>query len=323
MPAPLVFRLAWPAPPARLAAIQPTQEGDITDGTLRPSLDDLPRAVADAAPFLAAANEARGDSYVNHEGGDVAGHSTERALVRHVANYLAAADVANQAGVDDAMLDVGSGTGGLAAWVADRLGIALHLVDRDPAIRTVAKAAFPGVEVHAELDEVARGTVGLVTAMEVLEHVAPQEHVDFLQALVRRVEPGGLLVLSTPDESDYLGGWSGYAPHVGTVTAERLRVLLVNAAGPGADVAVWRLEGDPFHLSLLRSVVQPIANRVWGLIGPRVDPLARHVVGPATKIADLSRTHVGGGLVPHVSAVAPADGHGTGLLGVVRMAKAA
>lgn len=274
-------------------------------------------------PFLEAANEARGSSYVNHEGGDVAGHSTERSLVRHVANYLAAADVAHRVGVHDALLDVGSGTGGLAAWVADRLGIELHLVDRDPAIRKVAENAFSGVQVHAELNEVRPGTVGLVTAMEVLEHIPHDEQVPFLDALARRVEPGGLLVISTPDESRYLGGWSGYSPHIGVVTAERLRTLLINAGGAGADVAVWRLEGDPFSLGPVRAVVQPVANRLWGVIGPKIDPLARHLVGPATKIADLSRTHVGGGLVPHVHAVSPTEGRGTGLLGVVRMAEAA
>ena len=273
----------------------------------------------EAIPYLDAANAARGREYVNQEGGDVGGHSTERALVRHVANYLAAAELAQRAGISDAVLDVGSGTGGLAAWVAERVGLELHLVDRDPAVRAVATAAFPDVRVHAELDEVQPHTVGLVTAMEVLEHIDHDEQPAFLRALTGRVEPGGLLVISTPDESQYLGGWSGYTPHIGVVTPQRLRALLVDAGGPGADVAVWRMQGDPFHVGAVRAVVQPLANRLWGVIGPRVSGLARHLVGPAAKVADLSRTHLGGGMVPHVEAVDATTGDGTGLLGVVRL----
>ena len=294
--------------------------GDINGGVddLHPPLRDLPSAVARASEFLARANAARGRGYVNQEGGDVGGHSTERALVRHVANYLAAVEIAERAGVDD-VVDVGSGTGGLAAWVAARLGARLHIVDRDAAVRDVAAAAFPDVSVHAELDEVAPHTVGLVMAMEVLEHIEADEQAGFVRALVERVEPGGLLVLSTPDETGYVGGWSGYAPHVAPVTWRRLRALLVAAGGPGADVRVWRLEGDPYHLGRVKRVLQPLANRAWTAVGPRVAPVARHLVGPATRMADLGRTTVGGGLVPEVTAVPPEQGAGTGLLGVVRL----
>lgn len=282
----------------------------------RPPLHDLQGALHDVEPFLELARNARGDAYVNHEGGDVGEHSTERALFRHVANYLAAVELAEAAGLHDSLLDVGSGTGGLAAWVADRMGAELHLVDRDPGVRRVAQAAFPHAKVHAELDEVPRATVGMVTAMEVIEHIAHGEQPDFVAALVSRVEPGGMLVLSTPDESGYVGGWSGYGPHIGCLTASGLEAVLT-AAAPAAEVQVWRMQGDAFHLGGIRRVIHPVANRLWTRLGPPLAPITHRLVGPAAKLADLARTHAGPELAPDVHAVPATDGEGTGLLGVV------
>jgi SAM-dependent methyltransferase len=283
-----------------------------------PPLRDLAAALHDVEPYMQRSRAARGDGYVNQEGGDVGGHSTERSLYRHVANYLAAAELAEQTGLHDSVLDVGSGTGALGAWVAERLGAELHLVDRDAAVREVARRAFPRARVHADLEEVGRATVGVVVAMEVIEHIPPAEQAAFTASLVKRVEPGGMLVMSTPDESGYLGGWSGYAPHIGPLDAGGLHDLLT-AAAPAGQVGVWRLEGDPFHLGPVRRVVQPIANRLWTRLGPVLQPVVHRLVGPATALADLARTHAGPELAPEVHAIPAARGSGTGMIGVVRL----
>ena len=283
----------------------------------RPQMSGLDQALHEVEPFLAAARDARGAAYVNQEGGDVGEHSTERSMYRHVANYLAAVELAESFGVKDSILDVGSGTGALGAWVADRIGAELHVVDRDPAVRQVAKAAFPDAHVHATLEEVPRATVGMVTAMEVIEHIAPAEQLAFAEALVNRVEPGGLLVLSTPDESGYLGGWSGYAPHIGTLTGPQLRALLQRAAPADAAVKVWRMQGDAFHLGKIRRVVHPVANRLWTRLEPALNPITHRLVGPAAKFADLARDAAGPTLAPRVHVVAAEEGDGTGLIGVV------
>ncbi|CAN5834733.1 hypothetical protein BH20ACT7_BH20ACT7_13250 [soil metagenome] len=282
-------------------------------------MDDLTVAMAEVEPFLVAADLARGNGYVNHEGGDVGGHSTERSLYRHVANYLAAADLADRFAARGPVLDVGSGTGALAAWVAQRLKAELHLVDRDPAVRAVALRAFPEVKVHAELDEVSTATAALVMGMEVLERITPAEQLAFLRRLFARVEPGGLLVLSTPDESGYLGGWSGYAPHVGPVDAPTLTDLL-RLATDGAEVRVWRMEGDPYHLGPVRRVAQPVANRVWTRVGPLLGALAQRVAGPAAALANTARRHAGPQLSLRVRAIPAEQGRGTGLIGVARSA---
>ena len=285
----------------------------------RPRLRDLAAALREVEPFFEATRQARGSTYVNQEGGDVGGHATQRALFRHVANYLAAAELAEAAGLHDTVLDVGSGTGALAAWVANRAGAELHLVDRDESIRRVAQTAFPHAHVHAELDDVPRAAVGVVTAMEVIEHIAPGQQEDFVEALLRRVEPGGLLVVSTPDESRYLGGWSGYAPHIGPLTAAALHALLAAAAPAGARVQVWRMQGDAFHLGKVRRVIHPLANRLWTRLEPLLAPVTHRLVGPAAKLADVARTHAGPAMAPEVHVVPAGEGEGTGLLGVVSL----
>ncbi|HUH08194.1 MAG TPA: hypothetical protein VML96_10370, partial [Egibacteraceae bacterium] len=108
-----------------------------------PALAGLDAAVRQAYSFLERAAAARGGDWVNAEGGDVGVHGSHRSVVRHVANYLAAAELAERLGGVDAAVDVGSGGGALGAWLADRLGARLHLVDHDERIRRVAAAAFP------------------------------------------------------------------------------------------------------------------------------------------------------------------------------------
>lgn len=282
---------------------------------LHPPLRDLPGAVRGAYAFLDRAGQARGAAYLNAEGGDVGLHGSHRSVVRHVAHYLAAAELDRMTGLDGPVLDVGSGVGALAAWMADHLDAALHLTDHDPRLRAVASRAFPDAAVYADLDDVASGAFRLVTAMEVVEHIHPSEHADFVAALYRRVAPGGLLVVSTPDETGYLGGWSGYAPHIGCVDHAGLRGLLTESTGQPA--AVWRLCGEPFTLNSLRRFGEPVANRVWGWMSGHLPELAVRLGGRVAGVAGASRSHADAP-VPEVRAVPPEEGEGTGLLGVVR-----
>lgn len=283
---------------------------------LRPPLRDLPAAVRGAYPFLGRAARARGASYVNAEGGDVGMHGSHRSVVRHVVHYLAAAELDGATGLAGPILDVGSGVGALAAWMADYLGADLHLTDHDPRLLAIAAEAFPGTAVYADLDDVAAGAFRLVTAMEVIEHLYATEHAAFVAALYRRVAPGGLLVVSTPDESRYLGGWSGYAPHVGCVDPTGLHRLLTEATGQTATV--WRLEGGPFALNLVRRVGEPVVNRAWGWVSAHLPGLAVRLGGGAARVTGPARTRANAPVPADVAAVAPEHGTGTGLLGVVQ-----
>lgn len=282
---------------------------------MHPPLRNLPAAVQGAYPFLERAARVRGAAYLNAEGGDVGMHGSHRSVVRHVSHYLAAAELYLAAGLEGPVLDVGSGVGALAAWMADFLGTELHLADHDPRLRAVAAAAFPDAGVYADLDDVATGAFPMVTAMEVIEHLRPAEHRRFVEALYARVAPGGLLVVSTPDESRYLGGWSGYAPHVGPVDPTELQRLLADATRRPATV--WRLEGEPFSLNLLRRVGEPVVNRVWGWVSAHVPGLAVRLGTGAARVAGVSRGRGSPAVPDDVRAVPPDEGHGTGLIGVV------
>lgn len=287
-----------------------------SDLPLHPPLRDLSAAVHGAHVFLDRAAAARGAAYLNAEGGDVGMHGSHRSVVRHVVHYLAAAELYEATAAEGPVLDVGSGVGALAAWMADFLDAPLHLADHDPRLRAVAGEAFPDAAVHADLDDIACGAFPLVTAMEVIEHIPASEQEQFVAALADRLAPGGLLVVSTPDETRYLGGWSGYAPHVGCVDPAGFERLLATATGQPATV--WRLEGAPFSLGLLRRIGEPVVNRVWGWFSARAPGLAVRAGGSAARVAGSGRTRTDASVPGDVRAVPPEAGTGTGLLGVVR-----
>jgi 2-polyprenyl-6-hydroxyphenyl methylase/3-demethylubiquinone-9 3-methyltransferase len=102
-------------------------------------------------------------------------------------------------------LDVGCGAGLLAEPLA-RLGAKVTGVDASPEVIAVARghAATMGLEIDYRVGDVQalEGQFDLVTAMEVIEHVA--DPAAFLKALAKRLASGGLLVMSTPNAT----GWS-------------------------------------------------------------------------------------------------------------------
>ena len=99
-------------------------------------------------------------------------------------------------------LDVGCGAGLLAEPLA-RMGAEVTAVDAAPELIEVAKdhAAGQGlpIDYRAAGVESVDGKFDLVTAMEVIEHVAdPQQ---FVHCLAQRLAEGGLLILSTPNRT--------------------------------------------------------------------------------------------------------------------------
>ena len=100
-------------------------------------------------------------------------------------------------------LDVGCGAGLLCEPLA-RLGAEVTGVDAAP--ENVAAAAVhaegAGLDIRYMAGEIGAldiGTFDLVTAMEVIEHVADKQA--FVAALAARLAPGGLMVLSTPNRT--------------------------------------------------------------------------------------------------------------------------
>jgi 2-polyprenyl-6-hydroxyphenyl methylase / 3-demethylubiquinone-9 3-methyltransferase len=146
-------------------------------------------------------------------------------------------------------LDVGCGAGLLAEPLA-RLGAKVVGIDAAPELIAVARdhAAARGLEIdyRAGAVEDLQGQFDLVTCMEVIEHVA--DPAAFVSALAKRLAPGGLLTLSTPNATGWskllmitLGEGLGRVPK-GThdfgkfIAPERMRVLLADAGLKCLDV---------------------------------------------------------------------------------------
>src|SRR4051812_20091109 len=101
-------------------------------------------------------------------------------------------------------LDVGCGAGLLAEPLA-RLGAKVTAIDASPELVAVARehAEQQGLAIDYRAGDVQglEGAFDLITCMEVIEHVA--EPAAFLGALAKRLAPGGLLILSTPNQTSW------------------------------------------------------------------------------------------------------------------------
>lgn len=99
-------------------------------------------------------------------------------------------------------LDVGCGAGLLCEPLA-RLGAEVTGVDAAPELIAAARQHCEGqglaIRYHACGVEEVEGRFDLITAMEVIEHVASPAA--FLRSLSDRLAPGGLLILSTPNRT--------------------------------------------------------------------------------------------------------------------------
>ena len=146
-------------------------------------------------------------------------------------------------------LDVGCGAGLLAEPLA-RLGAEVTAIDAAEELIEAARTHAAGqnleIDYRAAPVEDTEGQFDLVTAMEVIEHVADPQA--FLRSLAARLAPGGLLILSTPNAT----GWSklmmitlaeglGRIPK-GThdfdkfISPDRMKVLLANVGLGCVDV---------------------------------------------------------------------------------------
>src|SRR4028118_788790 len=139
-------------------------------------------------------------------------------------------------------LDVGCGAGLLAEPLA-RLGATVTAVDAAPELIEAAREHAAGqkleIDYRASTVEAVEGHFDLITAMEVIEHVA--DPAAFARSIAQRLAPDGLAILSTPNATPWsrlmmitLGEGLGHIPD-GThdfdkfIAPDRLKQLLADA----------------------------------------------------------------------------------------------
>lgn len=230
------------------------------------SLEDLRTKFIDAVRVLnEVADPARPGTHA--EGGDVATWGSPRTAQRHFVHYFLAGEFARVAGLEpDGVIDAGCGTGAFSRWLADDLGARLYLYDHDPNVLAAAVQRMPVDGVSVDLGELPR--TRLITAMEVIEHVPYHRQPGFVRGLYEHLLPGGWLVFSTPDETGYPGGSSGYPPHIGCLRASEFGELVRDATG--RPVMLWRIEGGPFTTSRARMWFEVIGNRTVAALPQRL-----------------------------------------------------
>lgn len=286
--------------------------------TSTPPVTRLVPETSTVLPFLNRIRAVPPSSVANDEGGDVVHGGSHQLVVRHVANYQAAVEIACATGFPEGpLLDVGCGTAVLSAWAAEQLGRELYLSDHQRVVLATAERLF---EVAGTTTDLADAPVAsLVLAMEVLEHVPPEDQPRFVDALWSRVAPGGLLVMSTPDESGYPGGWSGYAPHIGCVSPTQLESLL--AAASGEIPWVGRLSGRCFTVLPFRRRLERTVNIAWTTIQKKAPDLAAKAAAAAARGTGPADALTEADLQPWASPVDVTpwqQGDGVGLLAVLR-----
>ncbi len=259
----------------------------------------------------------RSADHRNTEGGD-ADHGWDQGLVvRHAVNYFLAVQSARAVSAPGPILDVGAGAGAFSVWAAELLSRPLHLCDTDAGHRALARRAFPAVPVHADIE--AAPPAAVVLGMEVIEHVRPSQQEPFVRSLVERARPGGVVVLSTPDESGYWGGWSGYPPHIGPLDAHALAAVVQRATG--LEPTVLRIGGPGFRLGRLERWTLPVVNRLWGSVADRAPRLVGTVEGAVGRLGDRwgSEPTIHEDAYQLVDARGSGAEQGTGMLALVRL----
>jgi SAM-dependent methyltransferase len=144
------------------------------------------------------------------------------------------------------VLDLGCGRGELLALLRDA-GVAARGADANADMVAFARAEGLDVEqatAHDALGSCTEGSLGAVTALQLLEHLPPPDLVALLDLAYAKLRPGGLLIAETIDPSSLPALRNYYADltHAQPLVPETLE-LLVRGAG-FREAETIRLNGD-------------------------------------------------------------------------------
>jgi 2-polyprenyl-3-methyl-5-hydroxy-6-metoxy-1,4-benzoquinol methylase len=99
----------------------------------------------------------------------------------------------------DPVVDLGFGRGDFMELLTE-LGVEVHGVEPDPQLVTSARSRGLDVEQGLAVEylrTVEPGTLGGIVMIQVIEHLSPQQVIDFVALAAEKVRPGGKVVLET------------------------------------------------------------------------------------------------------------------------------
>ena len=183
------------------------------------------------------------------------------------------------AGALGPILDVGCGRGELLQELK-QAGVEAYGIDSN---ELCVKACLErdlsvlGVDARAHLESVKESSLGAVTAIHVVEHLAIEELVRFVDLCMRAIRPGGKLIFETPNpENLMVASLSFYLDptHQRPLPPDLLKFIL--ASRGILDIEVRRLARGE------RALADPIEGEPWfGDVKPAIDVLNAHFAAPS------------------------------------------
>ena len=179
------------------------------------------------------------------------------------------------------VLDIGFGRGEFLDLLAET-GVDAHGIEVDAEL--VHGALRRGLDVQlgdagTYLASLPDASLGGISALQVVEHLSPQQYIDFARSVARVVRPGGLVIIDSPNPSSfYVYAHAFYLDPTHTRPVHPLFLMfLFDRAGFEKVELEWRspppdaalLEPVPGDDELARAVNENIARLNAVLYGPQ------------------------------------------------------